>query len=186
MPIPLGIIAVAGAGAAGGGGSFDLLETVTIGTTTASVTFSGLGSYTNYKHLQIRAAVRINAGVVQTAGPVVQLNSDTGSNYARHNLSGDGSSVVSTAQTGTSGFYGLISAGANAGANIFGVAVIDILDFSSSNKNTTLRSLTGVAASESRIALRSALWNNTAAVTSITFADADILAGSRFSLYGYK
>ena len=185
MPIPLGILAVAGAGA-GAAGAFDLLETVTLNTTTASVSFTGLGSYSAYKHLQVRAVVRINAGVVQTSSPVLQLNSDTGSNYARHLLQGDGSSVTSGAQTSTDGFYGINSAGASAAANIFGVAVIDILDFASTNKQTTFRSLTGVSAANSRISLRSGLWNNTAAVTSITFAQADLLAGSRFSLYGVK
>ena len=47
MPFGLGFFATAGAGAAG---SFDLLETQVLGSAQASVTFSSLGTYSNYKH----------------------------------------------------------------------------------------------------------------------------------------
>jgi hypothetical protein len=33
--------------------AFDLLETTTLTTSASSVTFSGLGAYSDYKHLQI-------------------------------------------------------------------------------------------------------------------------------------
>ena len=181
MPIPLGILAVAGAGAAGGG-SFDLLETVTpTGTTT--LTFTGLDTYTQYKHLQIRFTH-------QNATPTfsqlqVRLNSDTGSNYARHALFGDGSTVQSTANTSATFMQ---AGGSSNTANQFTAGVIDILDFSSSSKNTTIRALSGYPTGSPRIWFFSGFWNNTAAVTSITLLDsaANFATGSRFSLYGIK
>ena len=98
MPIPLGILAVAGAGAAGGGGAFDLLETTVLGSDTASVTFSNLNTYSAYKHLQIRLVARsTNASASRSVR--IQFNGDTASNYAYHYLLGDGSSVSSDAST---------------------------------------------------------------------------------------
>lgn len=187
MPIPLGILAVAGAGA-GGGGAYDLLETTVLTGSAATVTFSNLGSYSSYKHLQLRIVGRDDT-TEQTMA--IQLNGDTGSNYARHALQGTGSSVTSFATTSASQMSILyLSSGGNAGANIYGSAIVDILDFSNTSKNKTLRSLTGaVGAPNSRIFLYSGLWANTAAITSITikpFSTGNFVSGSRFSLYGVK
>lgn len=190
MPIPLGVLAVAGAGAAGGGGAFDLLETVVLGSTTAETTFTGLGSYSAYKHLQIRATFRRDAFGYVGANLYLRLNSDSGNNYARHQLKGLESVVYSAAQTSTS-VAGYIEGPANqVAANAFGGAIIDILDFSNSSKNTTVRILSGVAGSTSDtsvINLSSGVWLNTNAVTSLTLgAGTGNVSGSRFSLYGIK
>jgi len=188
MPIPLGILAVAGAGA-GGGGAYDLLETTLISTNTANVTFSSLGSYSDYKHLQIRITSRTsqNSG---TDAVALQLNSDTGSNYAWHRLNGNGSSVASGAVTSQARIHASSTTGNLATANIFGAAVIDILDFSSSNKNTTVRTLNGVSMPDTPdVRLGSGVWINTAAVTSVTLFSlngANFVSGSRLSLYGIK
>jgi hypothetical protein len=190
MPIPLGVLAVAGAGAAGGGGSYDLLETTVLGTAATSVSFTGLGSYSAYKHLQIRAVIRGNSGGNSSAGFHIRLNSDTGNNYAWHRLLGNGSGVFSdgfASQSDSQMFYGAAS---GVTANIFGAGIIDILDFNNTSKNTTIRALGGVyTGSDNNVTLNSGLWNNTAAVTTINLRFPDltgIAANSRFSLYGIK
>jgi hypothetical protein len=186
MPIPLGVLAVAGAGAAGGGGSYDLLETTVLGSSAASVTFSNLGNYSAYKHLQIRAVTR---GDVATSdyNIKVTLNSDTGSNYAFHNIRGNGSTVTSAASTSQAFMAAFLTMGTSV-ADIWPAAVVDILDFNNANKNTTIRSLNGWAGSANAIHLRSGFWNNTAAVTTITLTpnSGNLITGSRISLYGYK
>ena len=187
MPIPLGILAVAGAGAAGGASDYVRLETTLISTNTASVTFSNLNNYATYKHLQIRAVLR--GDFADVAGSAfVTLNSDTGNNYARHLLNGNGSSVSSSGQISTASMYNFNLLGANAGTNSFSPTILDILDFSSANKNTTLRSITGFVDSQFGVSIRSGFWNNTAAVTSINIAPAggNFVAGSRISLYGIR
>jgi hypothetical protein len=189
MPIPLGVLAVAGAGAAGGGNSYDLLETTTLGTAAASVTFSNLNNYSDYKHLQVRYTVRTSrAQSFDTM--LTRLNSDSGSNYARHSLVGDGSSVSSEASTSQTSVNSVRIIGNNATANIFAAGVVDILDFSNSSKNTTLRFLTGrLETGLNEIGLTSGLWNNTAAVTSVQFLPGtgpNFNIGCRFSLYGIK
>lgn len=191
MPIPLGILAVAGAGAAGGG-AYDLLETTVLTSSASSVTFSSLGSYSDYKHLQLRIVARRgdSAGTYTTIR--MRMNGVTSGSYAYHRLEGDGSSVVSAAD-GTSDTrieFAAIS-GDDSGTNpadSFGAVIADILDFSSSSKNTTVRALSGFASSgNSRIRLASGLFNNTAAVTSLeVYNTVNFEIGSRFSLYGVK
>ena len=184
--IPWGIWAASGAGGSASPAAYELISTTVLGSSAASVTFSGLGtSAAAYKHLQIRLTGRTTRAVAEDGATVLQLNSDTGANYRSHWLVGTGSSVVSYDDT----IIGLGSfSGNNAGANQFTAQVIDLLDFSSSSKNKTLRFLAGNAGSFNSIRLHSGLWMSTAAVTSIDLKTTvgSWATGSRFSLYGLR
>jgi len=165
---------------------YDLLETTILGSDTSSVDFTGLGSYSNYKHLQIRVAARTDRAT-NFDFMEINFNGETaGANYYYHNLYGNGSSVVSG---GAADSYevGIIGA-ANSGTDIFGAAVIDILDFASTSKNTTVRSLSGVTGTSNYVQLGSVLWDSTSALTSITLdkIGSNFVTGSRFSLYGIR
>jgi hypothetical protein len=184
MPFGLGFFATAGAG--GAAGSFDLLESQVLGSTAASVTFSSLSTYAStYQHLQIRAVARMSSANTERS-LVLRFNADTGSNYNNHGLNGDGSSVSSFYFADTYNSIGSFAA-ANATANAFGVGVVDILDPFETTKNKTIRSLAGTPTTP-QISLRSGLWRNTAAVSSITLLDptSNLVTGSRFSLYGIR
>jgi len=168
---------------------YELISTTVLGSDTNSVTFSGLGtSGAAYKHLQLRVTARSSNGAVgDSLG--LRFNGDSGSNYAEHVLYGNGSSVASGAGSSQTFMSAMTIAGNSAGASIFGSGVIDILDFSQTTKNKTLRSLSGNQA-QPFIQLRSGLWMSTSAVTSINLFSANgatnLLTGSRFSLYGLK
>jgi hypothetical protein len=188
MLIPLGFLAASGVSA----GSFDLLETQTLTGSASSVTFSSLSVYAStYQHLQLRVLVRSNNAQVWEETKLTFNGNSSG--YRSHILAGTGSSVFSTWTDATDTYMKpwAFAVGANATANTFGAAVIDILDPFETTKNKTIRTLGGRVPSngETRIALSSGLWANTAAVTSITIAPE---AGSswsqysRFSLYGIK
>ena len=184
----LGILNSQAAG--GGGGAYDLLETTTLATSASSVTFSGLGSYSDYAHLQIRAVVRESSGAGGYTNSQLTLNADTGSNYSWHYLDGQGSSVSSVGY-GSQPNVRLqsFSPGDGSPAGVFGSGVIDILDFNNGSKNSTVRALHGALTSTNKgIFFTSGAWYDTAAVTSISFAigDNSWVAGSRFSLYGIK
>jgi hypothetical protein len=187
--ILLGILNAQAAGA-GAAGAYDLLETQILTSSATSVEFTGLGDYSDYKHLQLRMTARSTLADVGGVTMQIRLNSDSGNNYARHRLQGDGSSVSSGAEASRNSMELGVYTFNNEATGIFGASVIDILDFSNSSKNSTLRSLDGWTASgTNRIALRSGLWNNTAAVTSVLVIpgfDRSFLTGSRFSLYGIK
>ena len=185
--IPLGFWAASGGGAAA---AYDLLETQVLASSAASVTFTGLDTLAaGYQHLQIRVTARTNLAASTSDILAMRFNSDSGSNYAHHQLQGNGSTVTSGNSTSTSYIYSMQLPGNSSTANAFTAGVLDILDFSSASKNSTTRSLSGKAESANHIALRSGLWINTAAVTAIelyTFLGGSLVTGSRFSLYGIK
>jgi hypothetical protein len=164
-------------------GSFNLLETTTLSTNTSSVTFSGIDQ--SYKHLQIRMIGRGEAD----GSIFVRLNNDSGANYARHRIMGNGNSLFPGGYANQSGGYRITNGlpDDTSLTNEFGPAVIDILDFASPNKNTTLRALSGAASDYYNIQLSSGLWIDTAAVTTImVYSGTQFSARSRISLYGVK
>jgi hypothetical protein len=169
---------------------YELIESVFLASNASSITFNNLNQYaTEYKHLQIRAAVRSDRSGVLNSGLFMRLNGDTGNNYGIHALIGTGSSLSSIASTSRSTTVALPLPAATATANAFGGAVIDILDAYSLTKNKTIRSLGGVSSSFNEIQLASGFWLNTASITSITFVTIlsdQFVAGSRFSLYGIR
>jgi hypothetical protein len=175
-------------------GSFNLLETTTLSTNTSSVTFSGLGAYSDYKHLQIRAVTKWGypGGGSASRGINLRLNGDSGSNYSIHNLSGNGSSVDSGATASTSGGLMGATTSGDTGSPDFGVQIVDLLDFSNPNKYTTARTLSGykIPSGTSYIQLLSGSWRNTAAVTSLTFHEYGVgghfAIGTRISIFGVK
>lgn len=188
-PIPLGIFAVSGAGPAPVINDFDLLETTLISSNTASVTFSSLDSYASagYKHFQIRGTVRGDDGNTLW----MRLNGDTGANYSRHQLTATGSTVSSSFSSTTRMNVCFAMANSGNNTNVFSAFVADILDFSSSNKNTTVRSLGGNTQQtgfNTALGLFSGVWRNTSAITSITLLPdtGNLVSGTRFSLYGVK
>jgi len=185
--ILLGILNSQAAGAVGAG-AYDLLETTVLTSSASSVSFTGLDSYTDYKHLQIRTVNKTDPSR-ETDDMQVQFNGDTGSNYAYHVLGTQGSTVFSSDDPNKSA----ITIGGTLGAstpNIFGSFVIDILDFSSDTKNTTIKSLGGrVISGDNYLNLTSGLYANTNDITEVLLKPSigpNFVAGSRFSLYGIK
>jgi hypothetical protein len=169
-------------------GAYELISTQVLASAAASVTFSSIPQ--TYKHLQLRFSVHTTTASADNFGMNLTLNaSSTG--YARHVLYGDGSSVGSFGATSESNIqlYRVVSGGTLDGGARFGAGVVDVLDYASSSKNTTIRSLHGATNLASNfVNLQSGLWVNTSAVTSttLTSASGDFTANSRFSIYGIK
>ncbi len=189
MPIPLGILAAAGARQAAGA-TFELLESTVVGSGgQASVEFTNLTTKyaTTYQHLQVRLVARTTRAVTEDGATRILLNGDsTLSNYRAHFLVGTGSTVVSY-DAGNNPELGSFP-GANAGANQFAPMVIDLLDPFETTKNKTMRLLAGSAGSVNSIRMHSTAWFNTNSVTTIAI---NATVGSwaqfsRFSLYGIK
>lgn len=178
-----------GVWAAAGGlvGDFEHIETVTVGSGgAASITFSSIAS--TYKHLQIRGIVRTaQAGPDETR---IRVNSDTGSNYSAHQLIGNGSSAASYGASSQTFIKIGPTSDSGTTANIFGTMVVDLLDYTSTSKNKTIRSLTGLDTNGGgSIWLSSGAWLSTSAVTSLTISlvvGANLAQNSSLSLYGVK
>jgi hypothetical protein len=173
--------------AAGGGSDFELISTSLISSNTTDVYFESIPQ--TYKHLQVRMTVR-NSATFSTAIRV-RPNYDSGvGNYTTHRLRGYGSGQLSNFTDDTGRLDHTVLASNNT-ANIYGVCILDILDYTNSNKYKTMRAVHGYcdqASGGNNIVQTSMLWMNTSAMTDLQLNcwDGSFVSGSRFSLYGIK
>ena len=156
---------------------------------TATITFSNIPN--TYKHLQLRILSR-SARTDAADGIALRFNSDSGSNYSWHYLRGDGTSPgAGGSATQTEILLSYDFAANTAGSNIFGIGIVDILDYANVYKYKTVRILAGNDRNGSgAVGLCSGLWMNTAATTTLTLTSYwganNFLQNSRFSLYGIR
>ena len=178
----IGIIASSGVAAATS--AYESIATTTVGGGgSSSVTFSSIPA--TYTHLQIRGIGSLSGDNESR----IQVNGDTGSNYAWHqllaNYAGSGS-VSASAGTSVTFIKGAVS------YDQFSPFVFDIVDYKDTNKYKTIRTLSGTnnnsAGTNSYVRFSSGLWMNTAAITSITIfpASGNFAQYSSFALYGIK
>lgn len=166
-------------------GDFESIATVTVGSGgAADIEFTSIPSI--FQHLQIRIIARAGGG----GAIYTQFNGDTTANYSSHNINGNGSTVAAQNQTSTSTPLIIRSSGISTTADIFTGIVVDILDYTSTNKNKTLRSLGGQDLNGSgSIEFASNLWFKTPeAITSIKMIHNGVgfAQYSHFALYGIK
>ncbi len=165
--------------------SYESIATTTVGAGGSSdITFSSISSA--YKHLQVRGIIRASTGT-NNWGLRIRLNSDTGSSYTHHNLRGDGANPSAEGYANQTYMY--LDRATPSDANIFGGVVIDFLDYTNTNKYTTMRGLAGQDRNGAgQISFNSGLWMNTAAVTTLTFTleSGNFTQYSQLALYGIK
>ncbi len=177
-------------GVAASTSSYESISSQTLASNTATVTFSSIPA--TYASLQLRYIARsTTTGSTVGDNIFINLNSDTGANYVYHQLLGDGATASANAGTAETklNFQNALPRN-TVTASIFGVGVLDLLDYASTTKNKTARIFYGTDtnSAEGKIYLASGLWINTAAVNSITLAPQSnsFLSGSTFALYGIK
>ena len=162
-------------------GAMFAIASTTVGTSSvSSITFSSIPS--TYKHLQVRAFQKASS-----AGDLNFIfNGDSGANYTRHYLYGNQSSVG----VGGTGSQSLGYVGYNPSSVYYQSAIIDILDYASTSKTKTVKSLLGTDTNGGGyILLTSSAWyGSPAAISSITFTSGggNFQQYSSFALYGIK
>ena len=170
-------------------GGFESIATITVGAGGASsIEFVDIPQ--TFSHLQVRFVARSDMSGYNNDPVTVRFNSDTGSNYAYHSLYGTG--AAAGAEAASSETYGRAGSvpGANISASMFGVGVIDILDYASTSKATTVRSFVGFDNNSTAglARLNSSLWSSTNAVTTMELglrtSSGNFAQYSRASLYG--
>lgn len=189
MPI-LGILASAQTGNLSSP-SYESIATVSLSSgSQASAAFTSIPS--TYKHLQIRLIARTTAtGATDGGYMTVRFNdiSTAGAYYGQHWLKGNGTSAAAGADgTATNLYMERISTGQQT-ASVFGAGVIDILDYTDTNKNRVTRQLIGYDNNGSgTIQFGSGMLLSTPAITKIElFPNAGSFAQySHFALYGIK
>lgn len=189
----LGIIA---SGANVASTNFESIATLAGTGSSGTISFTSIPS--TFQHLQLRYIGKSTQGGSATEyNYTIRFNNDTGSNYAYHALRGQGSAAgASGTASGTSisTTYATISNSATARANMHGVGILDIHDYTSTSKNKTLKGFIGASTNASssgvdNVNLFSGLWFATpAAINRI-----DLILGtgswtttSSFALYGIK
>lgn len=169
-------------------GDYESIATATVSGSATFVTFSSIPS--TYKHLQIRITARSTTTTYVQSALTFRANGDTGTNYSFHQVGGDGASTFGSGTANTSSITTVTSATANGSTSTFGAGIIDILDYTNTNKFKTIRCFSGLDlnGTPSTISLRSGAWRNTAAITSITLTESNnnIAQYSSIALYGIK
>ena len=160
-------------------GAYDALATVTL-TSAAPVIFTGIPN--TYKHLQIRAVTPIAAWVN------LLVNGDTSTtSYSTHEIRGTGSGSATAGGNGNGD--ALVALGsATTNPTTF---ITDELDYASTNKHKTFRTLYGSDQNGSgNIGFTSsAYYGNTNPINSLGFylyRGGNLAVGTTISLYGVK
>ena len=166
--------------------SYESIATLSGTGSSGTISFTSIPS--TYKHLQIRFIGK-SAASGGTENPWLRFNNDSATNYSAHRLYGDGSSAASDAFTTVA----QIRAGFvpdSTTANLMGVSIIDILDYADTNKNKTVRLLSGqdVNGAGGYITLSSGNWRSTVAVNRVDIIGdgSNWTSSSQFALYGIK
>jgi hypothetical protein len=164
--------------------SYVLLEKITVGAAGASsVTFSGIPQ-TGYTDLVVKMSARTTRGYLEDSA-LMRFNGDSGSNYARKNLYGDGATAGSYGGTYTN--IDFFINGGTATASTFGNAEIYISNYTSANyKSVSVDGVTENNATTALALLGAGVWNSTAAITSISITPNSnpFVQYSTFYLYG--
>jgi hypothetical protein len=179
-------------------GDYESIATVTVGSGgSADISFTSITG--TYKHLQIRGILQTNRSGYVVDFTKIVFNSDTAANYSYHFLTGGYNTTPNVAASAATSINYILANGLNSGvgANVFTGSVIDILDYSNTNKYKTTRALqgfdvngtVGTGSFGGTVALSSGNWRSTSAVTSITISMIDGTLFNQYSslaLYGIK
>ena len=186
------IAAIHGTGVAASTNSYESIATVTVGAGgSSSISFSSIPS--TFKHLQVRYLAQTNRGTYGTDNILIRFNSDTGSNYSLHALTGDGASATAGAGASTTQF--LSQATGSGASTTYGAGVMDLLEYANTNIYKTARILSGadhngtIAGYGGQILFSSGGWRSASAVTTIQFRPefgSAFTQYSQFALYGIK
>lgn len=163
--------------------SYESIETYTLSSAQSSVTFSSIPA--TFKHLQVRCFAQ-SSHSTNVAG-YIRLNGNTTiTDYSTHLIDGNGSSVSAY---GAADDYPQFTI-PHSSTSTFSACVIDILDYTNTNKYKTIRSLSGFDANGSGLVRfnSGALYSNTNAITEINIigSTGNLTQYSSFALYGIK
>jgi len=176
-------------GAITDGEAWVALETRTLGSDTASITFTStddgqVGDWSQYMDLFVIAYARsTKSGTDDTT--YFQLNSDTGSNYAYQYLNGGGALVTAGYGTTSTARQGTIT-GNTATANIFGAVISHLFDINSGKYKSIVSQGAGDRDGAGEVDMWGHTWKSQDPITTILMSctSGDILSGSRIDLFG--
>ncbi len=160
--------------------TYEPIATTTASGSTSSITFSSISSA--YTDLVLVS----NLGTVGGGDAyIMQVNGDTGANYSRTYLSGNGSSTYSGRNTGETwiNLQNQDNPTSNAGAY---VQISHFMNYANTTTYKTVIGRSNQGGSGTTAAV--GLWRSTSAINSITMrtVSTNFASGSTFTLYGIK
>jgi len=160
--------------------TYEKIATNTLGSSTATVTFSSISSA--YTDLIVVAAMKTSVG----KNVYIRCNGDTGSNYSYTYLSGSGSATDSGRGSNLSSGL-LVAVYGEPAANNNNITIINFNNYSNTTTYKTVLSRANNAATG--VDALVSLWRSTSAINSLEFRFTDATtfsSGSTFTLYGIK
>lgn len=167
--------------------TYTAIATTTVGAGgTANITFTSIPS--TYTDLTILFSGRSNYTATTHDYYFYRFNSDSGSNYTARALFGDGGSALSLTNTYSGNLA--VSTSNTSTASSFGNSLIYVPNYTTANKKGSYSdSVHETNATAAVMGLYANLWNNTAAITSITLVPVGGTLWNQYStatLYGIK
>jgi len=151
------------------------IASITLGATASSVTFSSIPS--TYTDLVLVASTTNTSAA---GNNLMRLNSDTGSNYSRTRLTGNGTSATTGRGTSETTLY----FGDTGNPSNFSTTIYHLMNYANTTTNKTILARSG--AGDVQVHLVTGLWRNTAAINTILLypESNNYSSGSTFNLYG--
>lgn len=157
--------------------TYDSIATTTLGSATNTITFSSIsGSYTDLR--------LVLTGVMATTvdSAYIRFNSDSGTNYSRTTLGGNGTSASSGRASSQAQIYVTNDDISTTNPTLI---IIDIFSYAGSTNKTCLSTQSNDRNGAGNAHSQVGLWRSTSAITSITFTSGQNFAiGFTASLYG--
>ncbi len=161
--------------------TFDSIATTTLGSASSPITFTSIPS----TYTDLRLVLVFNTGGASgNTNARITFNSDTGTNYSKTTLRGDGASATSTRATSAS----FIDIGQATSVN-WAMSTMDIFSYAGSTNKTTLTENNSDINGSGNVYREVALWRSNSAITSITITSSsanNFATGTTATLYGIK
>ena len=162
------------------GATYEPIATQTLASAASNITFSSIAS--SWTDLRV---VLTGTTVSGSPSPLIQFNSDTGTNYSYTRLTGNGTIAASAASTNTAGIGCSILTGFNSSTPSF--ASFDIFSYAGGTYKTVLvtseNDRNGSGSTERIVGL----WRSTSAITTVNLNNpSQFGTGTTATLYGIK
>ena len=163
--------------------TYEKIASTTLGSAALKITFSTIpATYTDLR-LVLTATTSVGGQALS-----IRFNSDTGSNYSRTNLIGNGSSATSTRNTSQTLVYVSDDAVVGSSTTIPLMLGIDIFSYAGNTFKTFLVDNSQDQNGSGVTVRRVGLWRSTSAITTIEIGDLDsswtLSTGTTATLYG--
>ena len=157
--------------------TYEPIATYTAPSAQASYTFTAIsGSYTDL------ILVAVSANTSAATNMTIQVNGDTGSNYSRTRINGNGTTAASSRNSNETRIY-------NGDVGNTSVPSVNTVHFMNYSNTTTYKTIFGrYGEADIQTGAVVGLWRSTSAITSITVNSAtnNFTTASTFTLYGIK